>query len=403
MAMSAGIRCTKRVSGIKTPIREISTRARELKAAGMKIYPLNIGDPMRFDHKIPGHVRQALCDASVCGFYSDSEGDPKLLESISNWVNRTYGKNLGTDRFIATTGITEGVYWLMDLFLENGDNALLPGPGFPQYNDAAKLRGGKPVVYRCDEETGWQPDLDDVRKKITKRTKFMLLINPNNPTGAVYDRKTVKAFVDIAGEYGIPVVSDEIYDQLVFGAKKHTGVLSVSKDVPVVYLNGFSKTYLVPGWRAGYIGFYDPAGKFDDEFIEGARKLARLRLSMSTPIMMACASAYTGPQDHITELNRKLKERGEFAYKRLNKIEGISARKPDGAFYIFPKIDLGKRWKSDREFALDLLDKTGVATVYGSGFGEHGEGHIRLVILPPVEVLGEALDRLEGYMKNRHK
>lgn len=403
--MAKEIRCTKRVSEIITPIREISTLARELDAKGMKTYPLNIGDPNKFDFTIPQYILDAMDEAKKAGWYSDSEGEPALLKAISDWVNARYGTNFKHTDFIATTGISEGVNFLMDLFIEPGDEALLPGPGFPQYNDLVRLRNGKPVTYKCNEETGWQPDMEDIRKKITPRTKFMVMINPNNPTGAVYDRRVVKEFVDIAGEYDLPVVSDEIYDKLIFSGKEHTSALSVAKDVPVIYLNGFSKGYLVPGYRAGYMGFYDPAGKFargvakDDQIPEGAKKLARLRLSMSTPIMKACAAAYTGPQDHIIALNRKLKERCDFAHKRLNEIDGISMQKPEGAFYGFFKIPT----KDDRKFALDLLEKTGVAMVYGSGFGPYGEGHLRTVILPPVEVLGEAFDKLEGYMKAQKK
>ncbi len=400
MAMvNPGIRCTKRVSEIRAPIREISTRARELKEKGMKIYPLNIGDPNKFDFETPAHIRQALCDANGAGYYSESEGDPELLKVIASWVNHRHGLGIKLADFLMTSGISEGINFLMDLLLEPGDEALLPGPGFPQYNDSARLRGGTPVVYECDEANGWQPNLDDLRSKITERTRFLLLINPNNPTGAVYERKTVKALVDIAGEHDIPVVADEIYDQLIFSGREHASALSVSRDVPIIYLNGFSKGYLMPGWRAGYMAFHDPAEKFDPEFVEGARKLARLRLAMSTPIMKACVSAYTGPQDHLKDLNRKLKERGEFAYRRLNEIDGVSARKPEGAFYIFPNVRLGKKWKDDREFVLNLLDKTGIAMVPGSGFGQYGEGHFRSVILPPVEVLGEAFDKLEQFMK----
>lgn len=429
-----GIRCTKRVSEIKAPIREISTKARELKEKGMKIHPLNIGDPNKFDFEVPGHIRTALDEGSEAGWYSDSEGDPELLKAISEWINGKYGTHLKPTDVVVTTGISEGVSWLMDLFLEQKprvdakrwyggavnsileimapeDEVLLPGPCFPQYVDAAKLRGGKPVFYKCDEENNWQPDMADVRSKISKRTKFMLLINPNNPTGAVYDRKTVQEFVDIAGEHGIPVVSDEIYDQLIFSGKEHTSALSVDTKVPIIYLNGFSKSYLIPGYRAGYVAFHDPAGKLtkgipsDEQIPEATKKLARIRLSMSTPVMKAAIAAYKGPQDHIVELNRKLKERGEFAYKRLNEIEGISAKKPEGAFYIFFNVSEltgeGKPWKDDRDFCLDVLEHTGVAFVPGSGFGKYGEGHVRSVILPSVKEQGAAFDKLEQYVTSR--
>lgn len=216
-----------------------------------------------------------------------------------------------------------------------------------------KFFGGKAVTYKTDESNQWQPDLDDLRKKINKNTKLLTIINPNNPTGAVYEEKTVKEMVDIAAENDLPILSDDIYDELVFGDIKYKGTLSLAKDISLIGFNGFSKSYLIPGWRLGYMYFHDSTGQLD-KLKKVVISLAINRLSANTHIMIACSKAYSNTS-HIKEINRKLKERAEFAYKRLNEIERISTVKPQGAFYIFPKVELGNKWKSDEEFCIDLL------------------------------------------------
>ena len=280
---------------------------------------------------------------------------------------------------------------------------LLPGPTYPPYIDYTRLNLGVPVAYKTCEEDGWQPDTESLRSRITDRTKCIVLINPNNPTGAVYDEKTIREVVNLAGEYDLPIVSDEIYDQLTFD-KKHVPTVKVAGDVPVILFNGFSKSYLAPGWRVGYVCFHDPKGQLE-KVRDGFVKLARLRLCGSTPVQKACIAAIEGSQEHFKETRRKLRERRDFAFKRLNEIEGVTCSKPEGAFYIFPKLDLELGgWKSDFDFVMDLLQNTGVVFVHGSGFSEEfGKGHFRSVFLPQVEVLEQAYDLLEGFLKGKKK
>ncbi|HDH81766.1 MAG TPA: aminotransferase class I/II-fold pyridoxal phosphate-dependent enzyme, partial [Thermoplasmatales archaeon] len=248
------------------------------------------------------------------------------------------------------------------------------------------------------EEENWQPDVDDIRKKITDRTKAIVIINPNNPTGALYPKNTIKEIVDIAAENDIAVISDEIYDDIVF-EKRQYATASLAKDAPIITFNGFSKVYLVPGWRMGYAIFNNVDGKLDrikDAFL----RIARARLCANSVCQRAMIAALDGPQDHIPEMVKKLKERSNFAYKRLNEIEGISSTKPDGAFYIFPKVEAIDSWKNDKEFVLDVLNKAHVLLVHGSGFSpEYGKNHFRAVTLPPMEMLEEAFNRLESFMK----
>jgi aspartate/methionine/tyrosine aminotransferase len=274
----------------------------------------------------------------------------------------------------------------------------VPGPTYPSYISYAKFFGGNPVQYRTSEENGWQPDLDDLRSKITGLTRAIVVINPNNPCGALYDKKIVKAMADLAGEYNIPLISDEIYDQIAYD--KSVSTASVAKDVPVIGLNGFSKVYLMTGWRLGYVYFYDQEDKTLEELREHVAKEARIRLSANTPVQKAAVEALRGPQDHISRMVEKLRERRDYSHKRLNEIDGISCAKPMGAFYFFPKVDgIGLRWKNDMAFVRDFLERTGVVFVHGSGFGSaYGSGHFRGVFLPPIEILEKAFDRLERFM-----
>jgi aspartate/methionine/tyrosine aminotransferase len=254
------------------------------------------------------------------------------------------------------------------------------------------------VAYKTDEEDGWQPDIDDLRAKISRRTRAIVLINPNNPTGALYNEKIVKQIADIAGEHKLLLISDEIYDRIVF-KEGFVSAAHLAKDLPVVGMNGFSKTYLMTGWRLGYMYFHDPEGKLT-ELKECVEKETRIRLCANTPVQKAGAAALKGSQTHIQTLVKKLKARRDYSFKRLNEIKGISCTKPEGAFYVFPKVEaVGSMWRTDAEFARELLEKTGILIVHGSGFDQtYGAGHFRAVILPPLETLEKAWSLLDGFM-----
>ncbi len=396
------IKVTERVSTIEYAIRDVLVHAKQLAKTGKKIYYLNIGDPVAFDFQTPPHIKQALTKAveENVNFYSPSEGLPELREAISQKEKRINRVDISTEDIIVTEGISEGIQMVMAALIDAGDEILLPGPTYPPYISYAKFFGGKPVTYETVEENGWQPNVDDLRKKITEKTKGIVVINPNNPCGALYEEKVVKEIIDIAGEHDLPLLSDEIYDQIVF-EKKLVSTAYLAKDVPVIGLNGFSKAYLMTGWRLGYVYFCSKNNELQ-EVKQGIEKEARIRLCANTPVQKAGVAALNGPQDHVKETVRKLKERRDYAWKRLNEIEGISCAKPEAAFYVFPKIhSVGSRWKTDMEFALQLLKETGVLFVHGSGFDPvYGAGHVRGVILPPIETLRQALDAIEGFMKN---
>ena len=399
------MKASKRSHSVSYAIRDVLLPAKELEKKGISVLKLNIGDPNAYDFDTPQHIKDALCQAANDRYngYAPSEGYPELRQAIIDREKKRNNVDYRLDDVCVTTGVTEGLQILLNASLDPNDELLIPGPTYPQYTLITRVNDALPIPYRCIEEEGWQPDVDQIRKKISNRAKGIVLINPNNPTGALYSKKIIKEILDIAGEYQVPVISDEIYDDLTFDGKQ-CATASLAKDVPVITFNGFSKVYLMPGWRIGYVLFHH--GGELDEIQDAFMRIARSRLCASSVCQRACIQALKGPQDHVEQTNNKLRERRDFSYKRLNEIEGISTAKPEGAFYIFPKIEAMDTgiWKNDKEFVLDLLNEGHVLTVHGSGFcAVYGKGHFRAVILPPIETLEKAFDQLEGFMKKRLK
>jgi alanine-synthesizing transaminase len=402
MKMSV-IEPTKRVRTIEYAIRDVIPYAKQVAKTGKKIYYLNIGDPNAFDFDTPPHIKEALIKAVESGgtanAYSPSEGLQELREAISLKEKRVNDVAISPDDVIVTSGISEGIEMVMAALISPGDEILLPGPTYPPYISYARFFDGKPTTYKTNEENGWQPDIDDLRKKISNKTRAITIINPNNPCGALYESKVIKEILDLAGEHDLTVLSDEIYDQIVFG-KKFVSTAHLTKDIPVVGLNGFSKAYLMTGWRLGYLYFHNPQGRLK-ELKDCVEKEARIRLCANTPVQKAGAAALNGPQDHLKTTVEKIKQRSNFAWKRLNEIDGISCAKPEAAFYVFPRIHgVGSKWKTDMDFTLSLLRETGVLFVHGSGFDPvYGAGHVRGVVLPPLDTLEKAIKEIEGFMK----
>ena len=401
----ARIKVTKRATNIEYAIRDVIPYTEQLVKDGKKIRYLNIGDPAAFDFKTPQNVKDALCKAieQDYNFYSPSEGRLDLREAIVKKEKRVNGVDITADNVLVTEGISEGIQMILAALVEKGDEILFPGPTYPPYISYTEFFDGTPVAYETIEEEGWQPNIDDLRSKISKKTRAIVITNPNNPTGSVYERKMIQEMLDIAGEHNLLVLSDEIYDQITYDTE-FVSTACLSKDVPVVGLNGFSKVYQMTGWRLGYM-YFKGEGTQLDELKLGVEKQCRIRLCANTPVQIAGAAALNGPQDMVKDIVDKLKQRRDFAWKRLNEIEGISTTKPEGAFYIFPKIhDVGSRWKNDMQFVIELLKETGVLIVNGSGFDPvYGKGHARIVFLPPICELEVAFDALERFMKHKKK
>ncbi len=396
-----GVKVTSRASNIEYAIRDVIEHTTQLVKDGRKIYYLNIGDPAAFDFKTPQNVKDALCAAvqKDDNYYSPSEGRLDLREAIVRKEKKVNNVHITADKVLITEGISEGIQMILGALVEKGDEILFPGPTYPPYISYTRFFDGTPVSYETTEETGWHPNIDDLRSKINKKTRAIVMINPNNPTGSVYDRKTIKEILDIAGEHDLPVVCDEIYDQLTY-EKKFYSAAYLSKDVPVIGLNGFSKVYQMTGLRLGYMYFKGEGEKLQT-LKEGVEKECRIRICANTPVQIAANAALNGPQEMVKDIVDRLRQRRDYSWKRLNEIEGISTTKPEGAFYIFPKIhDIGTTWKTDMDFVVSLLKETGVLIVNGSGFDPvYGKGHARIVFLPPIAELEEAFNALEAFMK----
>jgi alanine-synthesizing transaminase len=393
------MKATKRTMGINYAIRDVLLPARELEKKGVDVIKLHIGDPNKYDFKTPKHVRDALCNAvEKCdNGYEESEGNPELRAAIVEKEKKKNKLDIGIEDVIVTNGVTESIQMITAATIEPGDEILAPGPSYPSYMEFTKFFGGVPKTYRTIEEENWQPDIDDLRKKITPKTKYMVIINPNNPTGALYSDKVLKQMVDLAGEYNLFVVSDEIYDLLTFEGEHHSPS-TLAKDVPMILCNGFSKIDLLPGWRLGYSVFIDPKGDLA-EIKDGIQKQLRLRLSANAPCQMAVIEALKHPKDHLGQMIAKLEDRRDFACKRINEIPGLSVQKPQAAFYMFPRWE-GKKWKTDMEFVLDMLQNAHVLCTPGDGFCPvYGKNHFRAVYLPNKEILGKAFDQIESFMR----
>jgi tyrosine/nicotianamine family aminotransferase len=396
------ISASNRAQKVEYAIRDIMVKAEEVRRSGKKLLALNIGDPVKYGFDTPDHIKRALTRAIESGsnYYSASEGIRELREAVAEKENEINGAQIGPDNVLVTAGISEAILFLMASLVNPGDEVLIPGPCYPPYLTYAKFFDGKPVTYRTVEDKGWAPDLADLESKISSRTRLIVMVNPNNPCGSVYSKPEISKIIDLAATHNIPVAADEIYDRIVYDGK-FTSAASIAKDVPIIGLNGFSKTYLMTGWRLGYLFVQDPNGKLKEVW-DGIQRLSRVRLCAATPVQIAGVEALRGPQDHIPRLVAELKKRRDYAWNRMNEIPGLHASKPSGAFYLFPKIELNSTWKDDLEFTTRLLQETGVLLVNGSGFDPHyGKDHFRAVFLPPEDMLREALDAIEQYMKRK--
>jgi len=389
------LKVSKKVAGVEYAIRDIVGAAIKLERQGRKVDYLNIGDPVQYGFQPPQNVKEAYIKAIQNGenYYSASEGLPELREAIAK-KEHDKGLDVSADNILVTNGVSEALDMVISSIVEEGDEVLLPGPYYPPYASYVRLHGGIPVEFAVDLDNS-TPDINDIRAKITPKTVAICLISPNNPTGVVFNEKSLKELVDVANENNLYIICDEIYDQIVYD-EKFTGIGKVAGNSPVIILNGFSKVHLMSGWRIGYIAFNNSPQL--DSIQENLPKLARVRISTNLPVQHAALESLRGPQDYIADFVSELKKRRDLVVKRLNSIPGLSCPNPKGAFYAFPKIENNK-YSSDKEFILKLLDSQGVLTVHGSGFGtKYGSDHFRLVFLPSLETLDSSLNKIEAFM-----
>lgn len=389
------MKVSKNVMGVEYAIRDVVAVAQKLEAGNRHVTYLNIGDPPQFGFQPPQRVLKALSNAALAGHshYAPSEGLDELRTEIAN-KEHAKGLECGKDDILVTNGVSEALDMVISSIVEDGDEVLLPGPYYPPYASYVRLYGGVPVEFSTDIIRS-KPDIDDIRSKITKRTVAICLINPNNPSGTVFDREALKSIVEIASQHNLYVICDEIYDQIVYDGK-FTGIGSVAGDAPVIVLNGFSKVHLMTGFRVGYIAF--SASPRLEALRNHLPKLARVRISTSLPVQYAALESLRGDQSYIAEFVAELKKRRDLVVKGLDGIPGLSCPSPKGAFYAFPKIE-DPRFSDDRKFVLGLLESKNVLTVHGSGFGKmYGSGHFRIVFLPRPEILESAIEAISDYM-----
>lgn len=376
----------KRTNDIKYAIRDIVVLANQVARTGKELLYLNIGDPNVYDFVTPAHIINETHKAMLANQngYAPSSGIKQAIDAIERDAAKKGIDNI-LDIFV-TTGASEAIEICLSALLNEGDNFLMPTPGYPLYTavESKLLLKGNP--YYLDEKNGWQPDIEDIKSKINEKTRAISLINPNNPTGSIYSEKILREIIDLALEHNLVILADEIYDKLIFDQKSHISIASLNKDVSCITFSGLSKNYMAPGFRIGW-GIVSGRQNIMGEYVEAINKILRARVCANHPEQFAIAPALDGDQSHIEEAILRLERRRDLTMSLLATIEGIDLVKPEGAFYAFPSIDV----KDDAHFCSELLKETGVVVVPGTGFGQvPGSHHFRIVILPPEEVLEKA-------------
>ena len=372
-------------------------------ADGVHILKLNIGNPAPFGFTAPEEViRDMMRNLPETEGYSDSKGLFPARKAIMQYCQLKKIPNVEIGDIYTGNGVSELITMSMQGLLNNGDEILMPSPDYPLWTAAANLAGGHPVHYMCDEAANWYPDMDDIRSKITDRTKGIVIINPNNPTGALYPREVLQEIVDIAREHQLIIFADEIYDRLVMDGEEHISIASLAPDLFCVTLNGLSKSHRIAGFRVGWMCLSGDKSCAKG-YIEGLNMLASMRLCSNVPAQSIVQTALGGYQssDELLLPGGRIYEQREFIYKALNRIPGISAVKPKAAFYIFPKIDTSMyNIHNDEQFVLDFLRQEKVLLVHGGGFNWPEPDHFRVVYLPRVGELEEAMEKLEHFLKH---
>lgn len=392
--MSKTIKPALRTNNITYAVRDIVVLANEVAKTGKEMLYLNIGDPNLFDFAPPKHMVDATYQAMLNNYngYSPSSGIRPALDSIATEAEKKHIKNV-QDIFI-TTGASEAIDICLTALVNQGENVLTPTPGYPLYTAIASKLQNMENPYYLDEENGWQPDLDDIRSKINDKTRAIIIINPNNPTGANCSTDTLKELIQIAKDNNLVIFADEIYDKLLFEGEKHTSIASLDSEVPMITFGGLSKNYMVPGFRIGW-GIVSGDRTVLKDYVEAINKLLRARLSANHPEQYAIPTALEGDQSHLEIANRKLTARRDMTVGMLNDIPGISCVKPEGAFYAFPRLHMNT---PDNIFVAELIKETGVVVVPGTGFGQRpGTNHFRVVFLPPEETLMKAYKNIAAF------
>lgn len=388
---------------IRGPVLEL---AQQMEEEGQKIIKLNIGNVGVFGFDPPEEIQQDMIrNLPTSAAYSDSKGIFAARKAIMHYSQEKGIDGVTLNDIYTGNGVSELIVLSMNALLNDGDEVLVPAPDYPLWTAAVSLSSGTPVHYICDEDKGWEPNLDDIRSKITPKTKAIVVINPNNPTGAVYSVETLKAITQLAREHGLIIFADEIYDKTLYDAEKHTSIASLSTDVLVITFNGLSKNYRSCGYRAGWMVVSGDKSQAGD-YIEGLNMLSSMRLCANVPGQWAIQTALGGYQsiDELVAPGGRLCRQRDLAWELITQIPGVTCVKPKAALYLFPKLD-PKIYpiKDDQQFVADLLKDEKVLLVQGSGFNWPHPDHFRVVFLPHEDVLREAIGRLAKFLERYRK
>ena len=376
--------------------------AMRMEDQGIHVLKLNIGNPAPFGFRTPDEVVKDMQDQlTECEGYSDSRGLFTARKAIMQYDQLKNIPNVDVEDIYTGNGASELINLAMSAFLDDGDEILIPSPDYPLWTATATLAGGHVVHYVCDEQQNWYPDIDDIRSKITDRTKGIVIINPNNPTGALYPREVLEQIVEVAREHQLVIFSDEIYDRLVMDGKQHTSIASLAPDLFCVTFNGLSKSHMIAGYRIGWMSLSGNK-RIAKDYIDGINMLSNMRLCSNVPAQSVVQTCLGGVQrsQQLLVPGGRIYEQREYVYDRLSHMEGVTVTKPDAAFYIFPRLDPERfHITDDEQFALDLLKDKHVLIVAGKGFNWAKPGYFRVVYLPRKHTLHDAMDALEDFLR----
>ena len=399
------IKISDRMLSVHSEIRgPLFVEAMEMQKRGINVLKLNTGNPAAFGFELPESIRMALEGNEDKGVaYCDFKGMPDAREAICEYHKSMGIEGVTPDDVFIGNGVSEVVSFALLPLLNRGDEVLLPSPSYSLWGNTVSLSGADPVFYICDEQSEWYPDIEDIRSKITPNTRAIVVINPNNPTGATYPREILQGIVDLAREHDLIIFADEIYDRLVMDGKVHTSIASLAPDLPVITMNGLSKSHCLCGYRCGWMIISGPR-ELTEEYRQGIVKLTSMRLCSNTLAQLVIPAALNdmGTPRSMVSPGGRLYEQREAAISEIAKIDGMSVVKNTAAFYIFPKLDIKKfNITSDKVFARDLLHATNILIVPGSGFDWRTPDHFRIVMLPEANELRDAIRRmgefLDGY------
>jgi alanine-synthesizing transaminase len=393
-----------RLSNVRYDIRgPVLRRARQLEAAGHEIIKLNLGNPAPFGLDAPDDVLsdvvKHLPDAQG---YSDARGIQPARQAVAQYFDRRGVAAVSAEDVYLGNGVSELIVMALQALLDPGDEVVVPSPDYPLWTGAINLCGGHAVHYRCDEQNDWNPDLEDLASRIGPQTKALVIINPNNPTGAVYSREILLGMLDLARQHGLVVLTDEIYDQIVYDGAVHCPAAALAPDLLILTLGGLSKTYRLAGFRSGWLVVSGPREDAAD-YLDGLELLANMRLCPNVPAQHAIEPALGGRVDitHLLQPGGRLRDQRDHAWAALTAIPGVTCYRPAGALYLFPRLDPGVYpIADDEQMMMDLLEQQHVLLSHGSGFNLPTTDHLRLVFLAGVTVLDDAIGRIATFLSD---